>query len=130
ELNAGTDAVVRSTIDIGDEEVAVGKGLVDRSAAEEIAQLDGVRVAAAAADGYAQIIGADGKRLGGGGPPTIASSWIDDEELAGYQIDSGRPPAADGEVVIDKGAADKGELRVGDTTTVLLPQAVEVTIVG
>ena len=42
----------------------------------------------------------------------------------------GRAPAADDEVVIDRGSADRGDLAVGDRTTVLTPDPVEVTIAG
>jgi putative ABC transport system permease protein len=130
ELNDGTAAVVRSTTDIGDDESASGKGLVDQSLVQRIEAVDGVRAAAPSIDGYAQLIGADGDRIGGSGPPTLASGWIDDEALAGYQLDSGRAPAADDEVVIDKRSAEKGNLHVGDRTTVLVPQPLEVTVVG
>jgi putative ABC transport system permease protein len=130
QLNAGTDAVVRSTTDLGGDETASEQGLLDQSLAGEIAAVDGVRVAVAGVESYGQIIGADGKRIGGGGPPTIAASWIDDEPLAGYQIDSGRPPANGDEVVVDKLAAEKGDLHIGDRVTVLVPDAVEFTLVG
>ncbi len=40
------------------------------------------------------------------------------------------PPAAPDEVVIDRGAAKNGDLAVGDRTTVLTPEPVEVTVVG
>jgi putative ABC transport system permease protein len=130
QLNAGTDAVVRSTTDIGDDESASEQGLLDQSLATEVSNVDGVRLAVAGVEGYGQIIGADGKRIGGGGPPTIAASWIGDEPLAGYQIDSGRAPSTGDEVVIDKRAADEGHLQVGDRVTVLVPEAVEFTLVG
>jgi putative ABC transport system permease protein len=130
QLTAGTDAVVRSTTDIGDDESASEQGLLDQSLAAELSRVDGVRLAVADAEGSGQIIGADGRRIGGGGPPTIAASWIDDEALAGYQIDSGRAPTTGDEVVIDKRAAGEGHLHVGDRVTILVPDAVEFTLVG
>jgi putative ABC transport system permease protein len=42
----------------------------------------------------------------------------------------GRSPAAPGEVVIDKAAAEEGDLAVGDTTVVRTPDPVRATIVG
>ncbi|MEV0478552.1 ABC transporter permease, partial [Streptomyces prunicolor] len=42
----------------------------------------------------------------------------------------GRTPARPGEVVINRGAADKGHLKIGDTTTLRTPNPVKVTIVG
>jgi putative ABC transport system permease protein len=130
ELNDGTAAVVRSTTDIGNDEIAAERGLVDASLVAQVEAVDGVRVAAADVEGVAQIVGADGKRIGGGGPPTIGVGWIDDEALAGYQLDSGRAPAADDEVVIDKRSAGEGDLQVGDRATVLVPDPIEVTVVG
>src|SRR5207249_1313898 len=93
-------------------------------------QVDGVANAAASVEGYGQLIGKDGKAIGGNGPPRLAGNWIDDPALNPYRIVEGRPPQADDEVVINRGAAKSGHLRVGDTTTVETPDPVRVTIVG
>jgi putative ABC transport system permease protein len=61
-----------------------------------------------------RIVGADGDPIGGG--PTIAGNWVTDARLNPYDLAEGRVPAAPGEVVIDKAAAEDGELAVGDTT--------------
>src|SRR4029079_7156113 len=42
----------------------------------------------------------------------------------------GRAPAQADEVVINRGAAKLGHLNVGDTTTLLTPEPITVTIVG
>ncbi|HEX2564003.1 MAG TPA: FtsX-like permease family protein, partial [Acidimicrobiales bacterium] len=42
----------------------------------------------------------------------------------------GRAPEADDEVVVNRRAADEGDLAIGDRTTLLTPEPVEVTIVG
>ena len=81
-------------------------------------------------DGVATIVGADGDRIGGDGPPTTGTNWIDDPDLNPYRLAEGRAPAAPDEVVIDRGAAEDGDLAVGDRTTVLTPTPVEVTVVG
>jgi putative ABC transport system permease protein len=60
----------------------------------------------------------------------VATNWIDDPELNPYRLAEGRAPARDGEVVIDRRAAEDGDLHVGDRTTVLTPSPVKVTIVG
>src|SRR5690606_36632975 len=39
-------------------------------------------------------------------------------------------PTGPGEVAIDSGAAEDGDLRVGDVTTVRVPHPTEVTVVG
>lgn len=76
------------------------------------------------------MIGADGKPIGGQGPPTVAGNWIDDPELNPYRLAEGRAPEESGEVVVNRGTADRGDLKIGDTTVLRTPDPVEVTIVG
>jgi putative ABC transport system permease protein len=80
--------------------------------------------------GSGRIVGSDGDPIGGNGPPTFAAGWISNDALNPYQLASGRAPTAPGEAVIDKGAAEEGHLALGDTTTIRVPQPVDVTIVG
>jgi putative ABC transport system permease protein len=136
DVNAGTDVVVRSDTDLG---MDAPRGLVDRSLVDEVAAVDGVAAAEPVVLGYGQILGADGDAIGGNGPPQQAGSWVTNPDLNPYRLVEGRAPesratgdAADGttEVVVNRGAADAGDLAVGDTTTVLTPEPVEVTIVG
>ena len=91
---------------------------------------DGVAKAVPSIEGTATILGSDGNRIGGDGPPTVAANWVDDPELNPYRLAEGRAPAADDEVVIDRATAENGDLALGDRTTVLTPEAVEVTVVG
>jgi putative ABC transport system permease protein len=130
EGNAGTDAKVRSDSIVNAEAVDI-TGLLDAGLVDRIGALDGVARVAPQIEGAGQIVGADGDPLGGQGPPTMAGNWITDDELNPYQlVDGGRAPEAPGEVVIDKGSAEEGDLHVGDTTVVRVPQPVDVTIVG
>lgn len=129
EANAGTDAVVRSANEIEVDELSQ-EGLLDASLVDAISELDGVAAAVPLIERSGQIIGADGDPLGGNGPPTFAGNWVTDEQLNPYHIVDGRAPEASREVVIDRGSAEQGELSVGDTTTIRLPQPVEVTVVG
>src|SRR4029453_6586241 len=62
--------------------------------------------------------------------PQLAGSWKTDADLSPYRLAEGRAPAADDEVVINRRAADEGDLAIGDHTTVLTPEPGEVTIVG
>ena len=50
-----------------------------------------------------QIVGADGDRIGGNGPPTRGSNWVTTASLNPWKVVDGRAPAAAGEVVIDRG---------------------------
>jgi putative ABC transport system permease protein len=129
DVNAGTDVVVRSGTDLGIE-ADEPRGLIDRSLVDRVAAVDGVAAAEPQIQGLGQLLGADGDAVGGGGPPQLAGSWTTDEELNPYRLVEGRAPEADDEVVINRGAADDGHLQIGDRTTVLTPEPVEVTIVG
>jgi hypothetical protein len=65
------------------------------------------------------------------GAPVLGGPWIVDDALNAFDIDEGRPPAADDEVVIDVGSLHNGDLRVGDRTTVLTEAGPQpMTIVG
>lgn len=129
DVNAGTDVVVRNELDLGGE-AEEAAGAIDAAALDAVRRVDGVAAAVGTVAGYGQIVGADGEPLGGGGPPTLAGSWVDDPELTPWRLVDGRAPGAAGEVVINRGAADDGALAVGDRTTILVPQPVGVEVVG
>ncbi|GGV40441.1 ABC transporter substrate-binding protein [Streptomyces longisporoflavus] len=127
----GTDAVVRSADTITTPDDSQGtRQPVKTSLAQKIERTDGVAAAAPAIQGAGQLLGKDGEPIGGEGPPTLAGNWIDDGELNAYRLAEGRAPARSGEVVVNRGAAEAGDLEIGDTTTLRTPGPVEVTIVG
>ncbi|MFF2438973.1 ABC transporter permease [Streptomyces sp. NPDC058107] len=128
---SGTDAVVRSAdvVTVSGE----GEGTrqpVSTTLVKKIEQTPGVAAAAADIQGAGQLIAADGKPIGGQGPPTLAGNWIQDPELNPYELAEGRAPSASGEVVINRGTADRGGLKIGDTTMLRTPDPVRVTVVG
>jgi putative ABC transport system permease protein len=127
KANAGTDALVRSSVQVGGGDFPE-RGLVDRSLAGTIAAVDGVAAVAPRIEGTGRIVGADGDPVGG--ERTIAGNWVTDERLNPYRLAEGRAPAAPGEVVIDKAAAEEGHLTVGEETVVRTPDPVHVRIVG
>ena len=129
ESNAGTDVLVRGANEVGDSDFAE-RSLLDASVVDQIRTVDGVAAAEPQIEVPGQIVGSDGDPIGGNGPPTLAGNWIEDDGLNPYQLAEGRAPEAPGEVVIDRGAADEGDLALGDTTTVRTPEVLEVTIVG
>ena len=130
EANAGLDVVVRSADEIGSGDSHAARRHRRRRRSTRSPPMPGVRAAVPTVDGVATLLGADGDRIGGDGPPTDGTNWIDDPDLNPYDLAEGRAPQAPGEVVIDRGSASNGDLHVGDTTTVLTPTPVEVTIVG
>ena len=74
-----------------------------------------------AVDGYAQLIGKDGKAIGNpaAGAPTLGEAWRR-RPLTPYRFLPGsRPPTTPTEVAIDKHSADVGKLRIGDQVRVL-----------
>jgi putative ABC transport system permease protein len=127
KANAGTDALVRSSIQVGGGDFPE-RGLVDRSLAGTIAAVDGVAAVAPRIENNGRIVGADGDPVGG--ERTIAGNWVTDVRLNPYRLAEGRAPAAPGEVVIDKAAAEEGHLTVGEETVVRTPDPVHVRIVG
>ncbi|MFJ8822638.1 ABC transporter permease [Streptomyces sp. NPDC102467] len=128
---SGTDAVVRSTGVITTPGESQGaRRPVDAALAAALAEVPGIAAAAPNIQGAGQLVGADGKPIGGQGPPTLAGNWIDDPELNAYRVAEGRAPRAPGEVVVNRGAAEKGDLKIGDTTVLRTPDPVRVTIVG
>ncbi|MGH9283433.1 MAG: ABC transporter permease, partial [Acidimicrobiales bacterium] len=123
------DVVVRPAGAL-DTDVEAAQGLLDASLAEVVAGVDGVRAVEPRIEGFGQLTGADGEKLGGEGPPTLAGSWVTDPELNPYELAEGRAPEGTEEVVINRGAAEDGGLRVGDVTTVATPEPLQVRIVG
>ncbi|MEU7034588.1 ABC transporter permease [Streptomyces sp. NPDC046237] len=127
----GTDAVVRSTSVVTVEGESQGtRRYVEASLADRIAEVPGVAAAVPRIEGAGQLVGADGKPIGGQGPPTLAGYWIQDPELNPYALSEGRAPERSGEVVVNRGAANTGDLAVGDTTVLRTPDPVQVTVVG
>jgi putative ABC transport system permease protein len=129
EVNAGTDVVVRSETRF-ETESGVETAPLDLALVDQVRAVDGITTAVGLVEGTGQVLAADGTPLGGEGPPTIAGGWVDDPELSPMTLVEGRGPEAPGEVVLDRGTAEDGELAVGDTTTVLVPEPVPVTVVG
>ncbi|MFC9759454.1 ABC transporter permease [Streptomyces sp. NPDC056921] len=131
DANAGTDAVVRGADVVTVAGEARGtRQPVSTALMKRIERTPGVAAVAPDIQGAGQLIGADGKPIGGQGPPTLAGNWIDDPELNPYRLAAGRAPAAPGEVVVNRGTADRGGLRIGDTTVLRTPDPVHVRIVG
>src|SRR3954447_7271299 len=133
DVNASTDAVVRAepTIEASNFDGGDQRPRVDASLVKEVQSVDGVKFARGEILGYAQIVGKDGKALGNPnmGPPTFGGAWNDDE-LNPYTLREGHAPKTDTDVVIDRKSAKDGDLGVGDHTTILTPDVVDVTIVG
>lgn len=65
------------------------------------------------------------------GARTLLRPWTSEAALNPYHLESGRAPAAGGEVAITRHAARAGKLGTGDTMTVMTPkQALTMKVVG
>ncbi|MEV6972739.1 ABC transporter permease [Kitasatospora sp. NPDC093806] len=131
DADRGTDAVVRSVdvLDAGNTPGGV-RAPVDLALADRLRAVPGVAAAEPAVQGFGQLIGRDGKAVGGQGPPTLAGYWQADGGLNPYRLAEGRAPERSGEAVVNRGAAKAGDLRIGDSTVLRTPDPVTVTIVG
>lgn len=136
-VNSGTDAFVRSSQTISSAAHGPGaevqRARIDASLLAKVRQVNGVAAAAAQVAGRATIFDKQRNELGAGaegGPPNLAFSWIDDQQLNPFRISAGRAPAADGEVVIDRASAKQAGYAVGDTVSVGVPDARAFTLVG
>ena len=128
QADGGTDVVLRGATQIGSGNSA--RTGVDASLLPRVRAVPGVAGAQPYLEGYGQLLGRDGKPIGGNGPPTEAANWVGDPALNPYRLVAGHAPRADDEVVINRGAAKTGHLALGMTTTLLTPQPLRVHVVG
>jgi putative ABC transport system permease protein len=129
DLHGGTDVVVRPAgSSASDEQMSVGT--LDRSVVDRVRDVRGVEAAYGSIVGIGQLLDSDGARVGGDGPPTLAMNWVPDERVNPFRLADGELPDEPGEVAIDRASATDGKLRLGDTTTLLTPAPVPVTVVG
>ncbi|MBO2465636.1 ABC transporter permease [Actinomadura sp. LCR2-06] len=91
---------------------------VPASVLKALRGVDGVKDPQGNVNGYAAVVGRDGKIVGAGGqgPPQIGSNWNTD---GSFDLKAGRAPRGPGEVIIDAGTAKKGRFSVGDTVGVV-----------
>jgi putative ABC transport system permease protein len=123
EADKGIDTIVRSpsAIDVGYGEPAPR---IDASVADQVRRVDGVADVAVRVEGFAQLIGRDGKAVGDlEQAPAFGLNWITVDELNPYRIVDGHAPTGDGEIVIDRASAREAHYQPGDVATVLTAQA-------
>src|SRR6266581_3562970 len=106
QANAGTDVVVRGVTKIGSTGGQDRRLAIDASLVQQVRGVPGVADAQPYVEGFGQLLGHDGKRVAGNGPPTQAANWVSDASLNPYRLAQGHAPAADDEVVINRGAAE------------------------
>ena len=131
-IYAGTDVSVRGVQPFGETGDPSGpRPPVPASLVAQVKAVDGVAAAEGTVFGYAQLVGANGKAVGGNGPPTFGGSWGKVDGLNQYDIVEGRPPGGDDQIVIDRGLAKRGKYALGDHASVLTRAGVRTfTVVG
>jgi putative ABC transport system permease protein len=126
---AGIGVVVRGATTAGGG-VAAPRAPIPASLAAAVRRVPGVAAAQPSITGSAELLGSDGRAIGGLGPPRSGGNWISDPRLTPYRLAAGHAPRGVHEVVIDRGAATAGKLAIGSVTTVLTPAPVRVRVVG
>ena len=93
------------------------RGRLPGSVVATVAAVDGVADAEGFVAGYAQIVDADGDAIGnpGRGAPTFGMSYAAARSSL-WELTDGSAAPGPGEVVIDQGSADLGDLPIGDTS--------------
>jgi putative ABC transport system permease protein len=124
---AGTDVVVQAEVD--DELSFQGRGRFDPGVVDEVRAVEGVAAAEGTITGFVNLASPDGELLGGQGPPTIASAWI--ETGNPFSVIEGRVPASDGELALDRASARRFRLELDAPVQLLaLGRPEEFTVVG
>jgi putative ABC transport system permease protein len=107
--------------------------LINADLVTPILQAPGVIDLSVGVEGYAQLVGRDGKAIGNpaAGAPTLGEAWTAGaDRMEPYRFVAGRPPETRHEVAVDKHSADVGDLTVGNQVTVLTkhrPQSYTIT---
>ncbi|MBX6390250.1 MAG: FtsX-like permease family protein [Frankia sp.] len=123
DITRNVSVAVRAVnqIDPGSNE---GRKQVEAALVGQLAAVPGVRAAVGQVSGTAQIVDpATGKAIQAGLTPSQGINWTGDQPTATETIAEGRAPSGPGELVIDKGTADRVGLRVGQQVVVVGPVA-------
>ncbi|MGW2816472.1 ABC transporter permease [Streptomyces sp. NPDC001415] len=94
--------------------------VLDDALVRKLADVPGVAAVRPSADGSATLNAADGSPLRAGKAwANLAAAYVPnaDGKDSRYPLTEGRAPADSGELAVDRGTADAGHLRVGDTVT-------------
>ena len=91
---------------------------------DTVRALPGVNAVEGNVAGFAQLVDKKGKAIAPQAP-TIGTSYGSVREISGFTLSQGHGPQRDGEVVIDKGTADKYGFGVGDNVKILFQGAPE-----
>ncbi|MFT6943022.1 MAG: putative ABC transport system permease protein [Nitriliruptoraceae bacterium] len=135
EVNAGVDVYVNPATEFnlgggGPPGLDTSGGAtLDEALLGQVQAVAGVEEAVGLVEGLASIVGKDGARIGGQGPPTLGFSWAG--ENGPITLREGVGPTGPGDVVIDIASFTDGGFAIGDPVTIVgLFGSEEFTIVG
>jgi putative ABC transport system permease protein len=131
----GKDTTVRARTSFkstGFDAADVQRAPVPEALVSTVRQVSGVKAADGIVQGYAQLVGHDGKPIGGSnGPPTFGTNWLPDRQLSSFKLRQGGAPTTADEIAIDARTFTTKGFRLGERVTVLTTQAPRpFTIVG
>jgi len=97
-----------------------------------VARVPGVTAAAGTVQGYAQLVGRDGKPVGSStGPPTFGTNWVANSQLSTFTVRLGHGPTTPDEIAVDARTFASQKYRLGERVTVLTASAPrQFTVVG
>lgn len=129
---SGTDLSVRNATAVS-KSPGTPRGGIDGALLARVAAVPGVAAAEPVIQGTGQLLDRTGAVIPVQGPPD-AGNWITVPALNPYRIVAGRPPRPTHggypEVVVDRQVANQAHLQIGDATGLLVPERIEVRIVG
>jgi putative ABC transport system permease protein len=129
DVNKGTAVTVQGTSALGgsdDDREPVPQAVVDK-----VRAVPGVAEAQGVVFGYAQVVKKDGKTYKTGGAPSFGVSMNPASSQESLRVRQGAAPHGLNQVAIDATTADRADLKVGDTISILLKgPARKVTVVG
>jgi len=102
------------------------RGTVPTAVLDRVRRVDGVAEAQGNVFGEGpQLVGKDGKLIGGGQSPHFGTNWVDSSRLSSAHLVKGTAPQAPDEIAVNKGMLDSSGYRLGDRAPVLsrLPTA-------
>ena len=122
----GRDTTVRSRSAFGSTGVVavdVQRAPVPDRLIAAIERVPGVKVAAGTVQGYAQLVGKDGKAVRAENASLLGTNWLAERELSVTSLDVGHGPVGGDQIAIDARTFKHGGFHLGDRATVLSAHA-------
>jgi putative ABC transport system permease protein len=114
-----TDVYVRSNQKIEQDFGPTVRPRIPETVVAQVAAVPGITEAEGSVQGFARIIGTNGKPIGqDNGAPNFGGT-ITGGQLSPWRLHDGKLPSGPNEVVLDRGSFKDGEFKLGDTATII-----------